>query len=120
EDTVFQAGKTLNYAVPIDALTLPPNTELPAQAVMAENVDLPVNTVLSAAVRDADGKVVYAAGTLLKEKLTLSEGWHLDAGTRLPRDIPLSAMTWPAGVPLPVAATLAADTPVPVGGLIPS
>src|SRR3546814_19170392 len=29
-------------------------------------------------------------------------------------------MTWPAGVPLPVAATLAANVTLPVGALIPS
>jgi len=118
--TLFPANKTLNYAVPIRALTLPANTELPVQGELAANITLPANTVLSAAVRDADNNVLYAAGTLLEQATLLPRGSWLDAGSRLSANAPLTAMTWPAGVPLPVAATLAGNTTLPVGGLIPS
>lgn len=120
EGTVFPVGKTLNYAVSLEALNLPANTELPVQGELASGLTLPANTVLSAAIRDADGNVLYAAGTLLEQATVLPQGTRLDAGSRLPANTPLTAMTWPAGVPLPVAATLADNTTLPVGGLIPS
>ncbi|MEH6501204.1 MAG: filamentous hemagglutinin family protein [Pseudoalteromonas distincta] len=118
--TTFPVDKTLNYAVPIEALTLPANTVLPVTAELASDLVIPANTVLSAAVRDAVGNILYAAGTLLDQATTLPRGSQLEAGTRLPNAIPLTAMTWPAGVPLPVAATLADNTLLPVGALIPS
>ncbi|SDS18505.1 filamentous hemagglutinin family N-terminal domain-containing protein [Halopseudomonas litoralis] len=118
--TTFPVDKTLNYAVPIEALTLPANTELPVTAELAADLIIPANTVLSAAVRDADGNILYAAGTLLDQATTLPRGSQLEAGSRLPNAIPLTAMTWPAGVPLPVAAILADNTLLPVGALIPS
>ena len=124
--TEFPAGRALNYAVPIEALTLPSGTMLPTQAALAADLELPVGTVLGAAVRDADGRVIHPAGTVLdtptpgKSTVTLPAGSLLDAGLRLPRAASLAAMTWPAGVKLPMAVTLAEDVPLSVGALIPS
>src|SRR3546814_1112115 len=62
--TQFAVGKTLNYAVPLTAFDLPAGSELPATATLGRDLLIPANTVLSAAVRDADGTVLHAAGTV--------------------------------------------------------
>ncbi|MDC8757657.1 filamentous haemagglutinin family protein [Janthinobacterium fluminis] len=127
--SLFPSGKTLNYALPIQAATLLRGTVLPVQGALAAPLELPANTVLRAAVRDGAGKVVYAAGTLIERAVTLPEGTLLDAGTLLPNPAALAALRWPAGVPLPslggAAAAeggvlLAGDLPLEVGALIPS
>lgn len=131
DGTRFPPGKVLNYDLPIQAITLASGTELPATALLAADLKLPAGTVLSAAVRDADGNVLYAAGTVLPQTVTLAAGVRLDAGFRLPTAISLQAMTWPAGVPLPSRAGshpntdpdgvfLAGKLALPVGALIPS
>lgn len=131
DGTLFPVGKTLNYALPIQATTMAPGTILPVEGTLAGPLELPANTVLRAAVRDSAGNIVYAAGTLMAAPVTLAAGMKLDAGTLLPNAVLLAAMTWPAGVPLPGRATfnvntdpdgvlLAGALPLKVGALIPS
>ncbi|AYN19510.1 filamentous haemagglutinin family protein [Alcaligenes aquatilis] len=131
DGTRFPPGKVLNYDLPIQAVTLASGTELPVTAVLAGELNLPVGTVLRAAVRDAAGNVLYAAGTVLSQAVTLESGSRLEAGFRLPSATSLAAMTWPAGVSLPNRATsnpntnpdgvfLAGTLELPVGALIPS
>ncbi|WP_052494637.1 filamentous haemagglutinin family protein [Cupriavidus basilensis] len=105
EDTFFLSGRTLNYDLPIKAVNLRPGTVLPARATLASDLVLPAGTVLGGAVRDAQGKVVQAAGTVLSQPLTLASGMQLDAGNRLAGGASVAAMTWPAGVPLPQTGT---------------
>lgn len=118
--TVFPANKTLNYAVPLQGLTLPAGTELPVAAKLAAGITLPAGTVLGADIRDASGGVIAAAGTVLREALPVPAGAMLGAGLRLPMRAQVDALTWPANVALPVAATLARNIELPVGALIPS
>lgn len=100
-DTAFPAGKVLNYAVPIQGLTVAAGTVLPVTGTLAADISLPAGTVLSGAIYDANDNLVHAAGTLLDQPLTVLTGMRLGAGTRLPGDTALGAMTWPAGVQLP-------------------
>ena len=89
---------------------------------------LPAGTVLSAPVYDGD-RVVYKAGALLDEAVTLSPGMRLGAGTRLNEAVAIQAMTWPAGIPLPRTPVPGAltdvvvqngDLPLLAGALLPS
>ncbi|MGA4475693.1 filamentous hemagglutinin family protein [Ectopseudomonas chengduensis] len=118
--TEFAAGKTLNYALPIGATQFAAGTQLPVQGVLNTTLTLPAGTVLRAAVRDAGGNVLHAAGAILAEATTLPAGSRLDAGTVLPAQATLRAMTWPKGVALPTTLILTGDLTLPVGGLIPS
>ncbi|WP_232311093.1 filamentous haemagglutinin family protein [Herbaspirillum autotrophicum] len=131
DGTLFPDGKTLNYALPIQATTLAGGTVLPVQAELTAALTLPANTVLRAAVRDQAGNLVYAAGTILGAAVTLNTGMRLDAGTLLPQAASLAALTWPAGVPLPGRASfdnyydpngvrLAGPLALKIGALIPS
>ncbi|WP_442857421.1 filamentous haemagglutinin family protein [Bordetella genomosp. 13] len=120
EGTVFPADKTLNYAVPLQALTLPAGTELPVAATLVAGMTLPAGTVVGAEIRDASGRVLAAAGAVLGDALSIPAGAVLGAGMRLPAQAQVEALTWPANVALPVAATLARDVSLPVGALIPS
>jgi filamentous hemagglutinin family protein len=101
DGTAFPAGSTLNYDLPIKGLTVAAGTRLPTTAVLDQALVLPAGTVLAAAVRDASGNVVYAAGTLLGEATTLQPGTQLDAGMLLSQGTALRNMLWPKGVPLP-------------------
>ncbi|WP_339649765.1 filamentous haemagglutinin family protein [Halopseudomonas pelagia] len=129
--TRFEPGKILNYALPIQAVSLASGTILPTQATLASELTLPANTVLHAAVSDASGDVLYDAGTILDQDVILPVGSQLDAGTVLPEATSLAAFTWPAGVPLPNRSSanvntnpdgvfLAGNLTLPVGALIPS
>ncbi|MCP1479050.1 filamentous hemagglutinin family protein [Pseudomonas chlororaphis] len=130
DGSLFPPGKTLNYALPIKPVRLAQGTVLPVAATLQAPLELPAGTVLQAAVRDSAGNQVYAAGTLIREAVTLASGMTLDAGTRLPRAASLGAMTWPAGVPLPRrdsfgpnnldGVQLAGSLALKVGALIPS
>ncbi|WP_163003061.1 hypothetical protein, partial [Pseudomonas viridiflava] len=62
---------------------------------------LGAGTVLAAAVRDATGQLLYAAGTLLVDSVTLPAGSRLGAGIRLNNVTAIGAVRWPKGVPLP-------------------
>ncbi|MDI2595413.1 filamentous hemagglutinin family protein [Pseudomonas sp. 681] len=109
EGTQFPAGTTLNYDVPIQGSTLASGTLLPAEGILAGPYTFNAGTVLAAAVHDAAGNLLYAAGTLLSDSLTLPAGSRLGAGTRLNTATALQAMLWPKGVPLP--GTVEADVP---------
>ncbi|MFX8164709.1 hypothetical protein ABTL04_20485, partial [Acinetobacter baumannii] len=67
DGTTFPAGAVLNYDVPLKQLVLPANYVLPVRVTLRANVTLPAGTVLQAAVRDSTGKVLYAAGTALRQ-----------------------------------------------------
>jgi hypothetical protein len=113
EGTFFQPGRTLNYALPMQAMSLRAGTVLATTATLAEDYVLPAGTVLGGAVRDAAGNVLHAAGTVLATAVTLQSGMRLDAGNRLPGGARVAAMTWPAGVPLPFPIGAVNDTPSP-------
>src|SRR5690606_23035221 len=53
--TQFAAGRTLNYDVPVGAMTLPRDTVIPGLMSLDQNLSLPAGTILSAAVLDASG-----------------------------------------------------------------
>ncbi|CAI8790534.1 filamentous haemagglutinin family protein [Pseudomonas sp. IT-P395] len=101
EGTLFPAGVTLNYDVPLQAATLPAGTLLPTEATLAGPYTLGAGTVLAAAVHDATGQLLYAAGTLLADSVTLPVGSRLGAGIRLNNVTAIGAVRWPKGVPLP-------------------
>src|SRR5690606_3372321 len=112
--TVFNSGKVLNYDLPIGDMQMAAGTLLPADARLALPLALAKGTVLGAAVHDASGALLYAAGTVLADAVTLPQGARLSAGLRLPLAARIAAMTWPAGVALPASplgnlVTLAAD-----------
>lgn len=123
--TVFNSGKVLNYDLPIGDMQMAAGTLLPAEASLALPLALAKGTVLGAAVHDADGALLYAAGTVLADAVTLPQGARLSAGLRLPLAARIAAMTWPAGVALPASplnnlVTLAADLGLAKGAFIPS
>ncbi|WP_189392625.1 filamentous haemagglutinin family protein [Alcaligenes pakistanensis] len=118
--TQFAAGRTLNYDVPVGAMTLPGGTLIPGLMSLAQSLTLPAGTVLSAAVLDASGQQVYAAGTVLKEPVVLQAAMQLSAGFRLPEDTQIAASWWPKGVPLPVAMKLTQAVALNKGALVPS
>ena len=53
EGTLFPAGKVLNYALPIQSVTLAVGTVLPVAASLAAALEVPLDTVLRADVRDS-------------------------------------------------------------------
>jgi len=107
DDSFFPAGKTLNFELPIKAMTLAAGTRLPVEAVLSQPLQLPAGTVLEGALLDAAGNLLRPAGSQLGEALDLPAGTRLGAGSRLPLATPVTGMTWPGGVPLPGRAMLA-------------
>lgn len=101
--TQFPSGVALNYDLPIQATTLVSGTLLPVQVELAAPYTFSAGTVLAGAVHDASGNLLYAAGTLLGDDVTVPANSRLGAGIRLNRNTALNAMTWPKGVPLPGA-----------------
>ncbi|MCE1117219.1 MULTISPECIES: filamentous haemagglutinin family protein [Pseudomonas] len=99
--TGFLAGQVLNYDVPIQARQMVAGTVLPVRATLAQPVTLPAGTVLAAPVYNADGSQALAAGSRLETAVQLTAGMQLGAGSQLVVDTPITAMTWPKGVPLP-------------------
>lgn len=118
--TTFQLGRTLNYDIPMPALTLPAGLELPAGMVLDQVVTMAAGTVMGANVRDADGKVLYAAGMVLDQTVQLPAGTRLDAGFRLTTPVRFKAGRWPGGVPLPVAVKLEQSVTLSKGAVVPS
>ncbi|AEC18812.1 filamentous hemagglutinin-like protein [Pusillimonas sp. T7-7] len=118
--TEFAAGKTLNYDLPIGATQFAAGTQLPIDTVLDASLTLHADTVLQAPIYDAAGGLLYAAGTIVKEAVTLEPGTRLGAGTVLPGSARLQAMRWPKGAVLPGVLTLAGDLALPRGALIPS
>lgn len=118
--TSFAAGRTLNYDLPVSGLLLPAGTPLPVAMPLGQPLTLLAGTVLGAAVRDADGNVLHAAGTVLAEAQTLPVGTQLGAGFRLPQQTQLAATLWPKGVALPVPMRLSAPLTLAKGAVVPS
>ncbi|MBB1603748.1 filamentous hemagglutinin family protein [Variovorax sp. UMC13] len=113
EGTFFQSGRTLNYDLPMQAMSFAANTLLPATVTLAEAVTIAAGTVLGGEVRDASGRLLHAAGTLLQQNLVLPANTQLGAGLRLPSAIQVAAMLWPKGVPLPFPQGKVQDTADP-------
>ncbi|MDZ5633838.1 filamentous haemagglutinin family protein [Janthinobacterium sp. GMG1] len=126
DGTIFPGGVTLNYDVPVKALSFRANTRLPVDVVLNQVLTLPAGTVLAAAVRDSAGNIVHAAGTLLATEQTFTAGMRLDAGSVVAQMVKVRAMTWPKGVALPGllgernVVTLSGKVVLPVGALIPN
>ncbi|QXH33460.1 filamentous hemagglutinin family protein [Pseudomonas muyukensis] len=125
EGTRYPGGSRLNFDLPFAATALPANTRLSNPLSLARALILPAGTVLDAAVRDAAGNVLYAAGTLFEQAVTLAADTQLDAGSRLPVEIAVRGGVWRKGTALPsgglaqrgslslaVGALLPADTDV--------
>ena len=110
EDTYFKSGTSVNFAVPMKAMQLRGGTLLAAQATLTDELNLPAGSVLGGAVRNADGSVLYPAGSVLPKALTLSSGMQLDPGLRLPGAAKVAAMVWPANVALPFPEGKPMDT----------
>ncbi|MEW6641755.1 MAG: filamentous hemagglutinin family protein [Pseudomonadota bacterium] len=117
--TTYPAGVTLNYSVPVAAMTLPAGTVLPVDATLTASMTLPAGTVVAATITNPDGSTV-AAGTVLNGTLTLPVGSRLAAGTPLLSDAAVAALTWPQGVKLPIQMAITAQVPLARGALIPS
>ncbi|MGY2378250.1 filamentous hemagglutinin family protein [Pseudomonas sp. SDO524_S393] len=120
DGTLFPKGTTLNFDVQTKPLSLPAGTRLPVAATLSQPLVLPAGTVLAAAVRDASGNVLFAAGTLLAESQTLAAGSILDAGSLLSGRASVNGLTWPKGVPLVSDVTLAGSKVLPRGALLPA
>ncbi|OLF54046.1 filamentous hemagglutinin family protein [Pseudomonas chlororaphis] len=101
DGTLFLGGKTLNYDLPIKATTFASGVVLPTEGRLAQALTLAAGSVVRGDVRAADGSLLYAAGTLLEQAVTLPEGTRLGAGTLLTSRTALQAMLWPKGVALP-------------------
>lgn len=121
DGTQYPAGSVLNYDVPFKAMSLVAGTLLPNALVLDTPLNLAAGTLLTAAVRDTNGNVLFAAGTLLPEAVTLQSGTRLDAGSRFNVAVGVQAGVWPKGVALPEAGLVqsGANT-LPVGGVIPA
>ncbi|MGJ7541338.1 filamentous haemagglutinin family protein [Variovorax sp. LT1R16] len=126
DGTTFPAGATLNFDLPIKAVNLIAGTRLPVPASLTAALVLPAGTVLAAAVRDAAGKVLYPAGTLLSQRVTLPVNSTLDAGSLLVSLARVKAMVWPKGVPLPgnlgtiATVSLNGSKVLPRGAILPT
>ncbi|KPU99884.1 hypothetical protein APR52_02575 [Variovorax paradoxus] len=118
--TGFEQGRTLNFDLPASAVTLPSGTLLPAVMVLDQPLTVPAGLVLGADVRDAAGKLLHAAGSVLGEPVTLPAGTRLAAGFRLPAAVRMAAGIWPAGVPLPVGMALSRPLALAKGAVVPS
>ncbi|NIE73425.1 filamentous hemagglutinin N-terminal domain-containing protein [Pantoea sp. Ap-967] len=101
EGTLYPEGSQLNFDLPFADTTLPANTRLPTDLQLSASLTLPAGTVLDAAVRDTQGNLLYAAGTLLAESVTLPGGTYFDAGSRLPVAMAVLGGVWSKGVTLP-------------------
>ncbi len=100
-DTAFPAGSVLNFDVPLKGATLAAGTRLPVAATLKQPMVLPAGTVLAAAVHDAQGNLLFAAGTLLASTKTLEAGTVLGAGSLLGSSTTIGNLIWPKGVALP-------------------
>ncbi|OEZ64252.1 heme/hemopexin-binding protein precursor [Janthinobacterium sp. HH103] len=126
DGTLFPGGIALNYDVPVKGFNLLANTRLPVAVVLDQAMTVRAGTVLAAAVRDSDGNIVHAAGTLLTTQQVFTPGMRLDAGSVLAQAVKVRAMSWPKGVPLPGVAgersvfVLDGNLALAVGALIPS
>ncbi|SEK76345.1 filamentous hemagglutinin family N-terminal domain-containing protein [Pseudomonas sp. NFIX51] len=130
DGSLFLGGKTLNYDLPIKATTFASGVVLPTEGRLAQALTLDAGSVVRGDVRAADGSLLYAAGTLLEQAVTLPVGTRLGAGTLLTTRTALQAMLWPKGVALPATLdpssgqqdtyALNGDLALKAGALIPS
>ncbi|PYC15026.1 hemagglutinin [Pseudomonas mosselii] len=119
--TRYPAGSTLNFDLPFADTSLPANTRLPGVLTLASAVTLPAGTVLDAAVRDASGNVLHAAGTLFEQAVTLAADTRLDAGSRLPVSVAVRGGVWRKGAALPAGGlTQRGALALAVGALLPA
>ncbi|MCA1325573.1 filamentous hemagglutinin family protein [Herbaspirillum sp. alder98] len=125
DGTIFEAGKTLNYDLPIKARMFSTGQVIPVASVLAAPLTLTAGTVLSADVRDASGNLLHAAGSIIATTVTLPADTRFDAGMRLPGNASLAAMVWPKGVMLAGVEgqrgyfVMNGATTLPIGALIP-
>ncbi|WP_296560729.1 filamentous haemagglutinin family protein [Pigmentiphaga sp.] len=126
DGTTFPSGTKLNYDLPIHlvndgqvAQKFDAGTQLPVDATLSEPITLRAGAVVGAAIRDASGNVLYAAGAIVGSDTVVPAGSILGSGTRLADAAAFEPILWPKGVPLPqVLAFDVFDTgngPVPVG-----
>ncbi|GAA7764419.1 filamentous hemagglutinin family protein [Helicobacter pylori] len=94
--------EALDFDLPVRAGGLRADAVIPARVTLNGNANLPAGTVLRAAVRDAAGNVVYAAGTVLAQATTLTRNMQLDAGSVMSVNVQVTAFTVPAGTPLSI------------------
>ena len=121
DGTAFEGGAALNFDLPIQSRPFSAGAVIPVASELTAPMLLAAGTVLAANVRDASGQIIHAAGSIVGENLTLPKGTRLDAGTRLPANAMLAALTWPKGVVLAGGRYLMnGDTTLPVGALLPS
>ncbi|MEA3390814.1 MAG: filamentous hemagglutinin family protein [Pseudomonadota bacterium] len=118
--TTFPREATLNYDVPVGALTLPAGTVLPVDVALTGQLTLGAGSALSANIYNADGSVAYSAGMVLDNMVTLTPGMKLGAGTALSSSAAVDALIWPKGAPLPVEMVTNERITLPRGALIPS
>ncbi|MBR8654986.1 filamentous hemagglutinin family protein [Achromobacter sp. Marseille-Q0513] len=118
--TLFPRNATLNYDVPVAAMSLPAGTLLPADAKLTTAYTLPAGVVVAANVYKADGTLAVAAGTVPSADIRLSAGMRLGAGTRLQQDAGVAPMVWPKGAALPVDVTTTGNITLARGAFIPS
>ncbi|WP_417696901.1 filamentous haemagglutinin family protein [Pseudomonas sp.] len=128
--TAFPGGSVLNFDAPLKGATLAAGTRLPVAATLNQPLVLPAGTVLAAAVHDAAGNLLFAAGTLLGSTQTLEAGSVLGAGSLLSSSTTVRDLIWPKGVALPRIADaqnaltnvllLNSDLALSVGSKIPS
>lgn len=85
---------------------------------------IPAGTELTAAIYNADGTVLYGAGTVLADTVELYSGETLGAGFTVASgaSVTTTPVIWPAGTTLSIFNTvyLARDTGVPAGTVLPT
>ena len=95
----------LNFELPLSQTRFAAGTVLPVAGTLAQPLTLPAGTILAAAVHDANGALLYPAGALLAQGVTLPADARLGAGSVLAATATLAPLRWPAGVALPRALT---------------
>ncbi|WP_231502534.1 filamentous haemagglutinin family protein [Herbaspirillum sp. RV1423] len=126
DGTVYEAGQTLNYDLPIKARLFEVGRVIPVASTLNAPMELAAGTVFSANVRDANGVLLHAAGSILAVGETLPNGTRFDAGMLLPARATLAPMIWPKNVKLPELSggggvfVMNGATTLPLGAFIPA
>src|SRR5450830_32575 len=126
DGTIYEAGQTLNYDLPIQARAFETGQLIPVASTLSAPMTLAAGTVLSTNVRDASGNLLRAAGSVLAASETLPANTRFDAGMRLPGAASLTAMIWPKNVKLPELSggggvfVMNGATTLPMGAFIPA
>ena len=87
----------LNFELPLSQTRFAAGTVLPVAGTLAQPLTLPAGTILAAAVHDANGALLYPAGALLAQGVTLPADARLGAGSVLAATATLAPLRWPAG-----------------------